>query len=213
MRSSASTSRASSWCGCAAARARRLALAALLFWWVASAGGCSKWFCRAVTAASVRHARPALRSPGTTRAPGVGPAGPLHRRPRHMSARRGNARPAERTCGGRAQCGQAAARQMVEQNRAAPGRGGAIINMSSVNAVMAIPSIAGYNASKGGVNNLTRCGPCPLRPPRPALRRVLFGKEVLLWASAAAAGAAAGTWRCRWRRTTSASTPSGRAPS
>jgi len=37
-----------------------------------------------------------------------------------------------------------------------PGRGGCIINMSSVNAVMAIPTIAGYNASKGGVNNLTR---------------------------------------------------------
>ncbi|KAK9866785.1 hypothetical protein WJX84_005511 [Apatococcus fuscideae] len=53
--------------------------------------------------------------------------------------------------------GQAAARQMVEQNKLAPGRGGAIINMSSVNAVMAIPTIAGYNASKGGVNNLTRC--------------------------------------------------------
>ena len=34
--------------------------------------------------------------------------------------------------------------------------GGAIVNMSSVNAVMAIPSIASYNASKGGVNQLTR---------------------------------------------------------
>jgi short-subunit dehydrogenase len=49
------------------------------------------------------------------------------------------------------QTGQAAARQMVAQ-----GRGGAIINMSSVNAVTAIPTIAGYNASKGGVSNLTR---------------------------------------------------------
>jgi NAD(P)-dependent dehydrogenase (short-subunit alcohol dehydrogenase family) len=45
---------------------------------------------------------------------------------------------------------------MVDQNRTQAGRGGAIINMSSVNAVMAIPTIAGYNASKGGVNNLTR---------------------------------------------------------
>lgn len=45
---------------------------------------------------------------------------------------------------------------MVEQNKRTPGRGGAIINMSSVNAVMAIPTIASYNASKGGVNNLTR---------------------------------------------------------
>jgi len=52
--------------------------------------------------------------------------------------------------------GQAAARQMVEQNKAQPGRGGTIINMSSVNAVMAIPAITAYNAAKGGVNNLTR---------------------------------------------------------
>jgi NAD(P)-dependent dehydrogenase (short-subunit alcohol dehydrogenase family) len=33
---------------------------------------------------------------------------------------------------------------------------GAIVNMSSVNAVMAIPSIASYNMSKGGINQLTR---------------------------------------------------------
>lgn len=45
---------------------------------------------------------------------------------------------------------------MVEQNRLQAGRGGSIINMSSVNAIMAIETIAGYNASKGGVNNLTR---------------------------------------------------------
>lgn len=60
--------------------------------------------------------------------------------------------------------GQAAARQMVEQNKMQPGRGGCIINMSSVNAVMAIPTIAGYNASKGGVNNLTRCMALALAP-------------------------------------------------
>jgi NAD(P)-dependent dehydrogenase (short-subunit alcohol dehydrogenase family) len=52
--------------------------------------------------------------------------------------------------------GQVAARQMVEQNKTQPGRGGSIINMSSVNAVMAIPAITAYNAAKGGVNNLTR---------------------------------------------------------
>jgi NAD(P)-dependent dehydrogenase (short-subunit alcohol dehydrogenase family) len=34
--------------------------------------------------------------------------------------------------------------------------GGTIVNMSSVNAVTAIPSIASYNASKGGINQLTR---------------------------------------------------------
>jgi NAD(P)-dependent dehydrogenase (short-subunit alcohol dehydrogenase family) len=46
--------------------------------------------------------------------------------------------------------GQAVAREMVKSG------GGAIVNMSSVNGVMAIPSIASYNASKGGVNQLTR---------------------------------------------------------
>ena len=47
--------------------------------------------------------------------------------------------------------GQAVARAMV-----AAGRSGSIVNMSSVNAVTAIPSIASYNASKGGINQLTR---------------------------------------------------------
>lgn len=47
--------------------------------------------------------------------------------------------------------GQAAARQMVAQ-----GSGGTIINMSSVNAVMAIPSITPYVVAKGGVNQLTK---------------------------------------------------------
>src|SRR3954469_17672580 len=46
--------------------------------------------------------------------------------------------------------GQAVARQMVAQKR------GAIVNMSSVNGLMAIATIASYNASKGGINQLTR---------------------------------------------------------
>ena len=46
--------------------------------------------------------------------------------------------------------GQAVARVMAAQGS------GAIVNMSSVNSVMAIPSIASYNVSKGGVNQLTR---------------------------------------------------------
>ena len=46
--------------------------------------------------------------------------------------------------------GQAVARVM-----AAAGRG-AIVNMSSVNGVLAIPNIASYNVSKGGINQLTR---------------------------------------------------------
>jgi len=47
--------------------------------------------------------------------------------------------------------GQAVARAMV-----AGGHGGTIVNMSSVNGVLAIPGIASYNVSKGGVNQLTR---------------------------------------------------------
>ena len=49
--------------------------------------------------------------------------------------------------------GQAVARAMVANPG---GSGGAIVNMSSVNGTLAIPSIASYNASKGGVNQLTR---------------------------------------------------------
>ena len=51
--------------------------------------------------------------------------------------------------------GQAAARQMVKQGKPAAGTY-AIINMSSVNAVLAIPTIPAYVASKGGVNQLTK---------------------------------------------------------
>ena len=46
--------------------------------------------------------------------------------------------------------GQALARGMVARGR------GAIVNMSSVNGRLAIPTIASYNASKGGVDQLTR---------------------------------------------------------
>jgi NAD(P)-dependent dehydrogenase (short-subunit alcohol dehydrogenase family) len=46
--------------------------------------------------------------------------------------------------------GQAVAREMVKTG------GGAIVNMSSVNGLMAIPSITSYNVSKGGINQLTR---------------------------------------------------------
>ena len=45
---------------------------------------------------------------------------------------------------------QAVAREMVKAG------GGAIVNMSSVNGVLAIPNIASYNVSKGGINQLTR---------------------------------------------------------
>ena len=51
--------------------------------------------------------------------------------------------------------GQAVARQLVAQG-AKDGGGGAIVNMSSVNARLTIASIASYNASKGGIDQLTR---------------------------------------------------------
>jgi NAD(P)-dependent dehydrogenase (short-subunit alcohol dehydrogenase family) len=50
--------------------------------------------------------------------------------------------------------GQAVARAM-RANRGGEGFG-AIVNMSSVNGVMAIPSITSYNASKGAIDQLTR---------------------------------------------------------
>ena len=46
--------------------------------------------------------------------------------------------------------GQAVARAMVATG------GGNIVNMSSVNGVLTIPTIASYNVSKGGINQLTR---------------------------------------------------------
>ncbi len=47
--------------------------------------------------------------------------------------------------------GQAAARQMAKQ-----GGGGAIVNMSSVNAILAIPNQVPYVVSKGAINQLTK---------------------------------------------------------
>jgi NAD(P)-dependent dehydrogenase (short-subunit alcohol dehydrogenase family) len=56
--------------------------------------------------------------------------------------------------------GQAVAREMARAGQAKPpgerGCNGAIVNMSSVNGFMAIPEIASYNVSKGGINQLTR---------------------------------------------------------
>jgi NAD(P)-dependent dehydrogenase (short-subunit alcohol dehydrogenase family) len=55
--------------------------------------------------------------------------------------------------------GQAAAKQMVKQ-----GGGGAIVNMSSVNAVLAIPNQVPYVVSKGAVNQLTKVMAVSLAP-------------------------------------------------
>ena len=54
--------------------------------------------------------------------------------------------------------GQAVAREMSKAGR------GSIVNMSSVNAVLAIPNIASYNVSKGGINQLTRVMALALAP-------------------------------------------------
>ena len=54
--------------------------------------------------------------------------------------------------------GQAVAREMAKV------KAGCIVNMSSVNAVLAIPDIASYNVSKGGINQLTRVMALALAP-------------------------------------------------
>jgi NAD(P)-dependent dehydrogenase (short-subunit alcohol dehydrogenase family) len=59
--------------------------------------------------------------------------------------------------------GQAAARQMVAQVKAGKGAG-AIVNMSSINARVAIPNQVPYCVSKGGVDQLTKVMSLSLAP-------------------------------------------------
>jgi NAD(P)-dependent dehydrogenase (short-subunit alcohol dehydrogenase family) len=59
--------------------------------------------------------------------------------------------------------GQAVARQMVQQVKAG-GKPGAIINMSSINAVVAIATQVPYTVSKGGMNQLTKVMALSLAP-------------------------------------------------
>ena len=54
---------------------------------------------------------------------------------------------------------QAAARQMIAQ-----GGGGVILNMSSINALLANPNLATYAMSKGGMNQLTSVAAVALAP-------------------------------------------------
>ena len=61
-------------------------------------------------------------------------------------------------------CGQAAARQMARQAPRANGERGVIVNMSSVNAVLAIANQVPYTVSKGGVNQLTKVMALALAP-------------------------------------------------
>jgi NAD(P)-dependent dehydrogenase (short-subunit alcohol dehydrogenase family) len=61
-------------------------------------------------------------------------------------------------------CGQAAARQMLAQSPNAAGARGVILNMSSVNAVLAISNQVPYTVSKGGLNQLTKVMSISLAP-------------------------------------------------
>jgi glucose 1-dehydrogenase len=61
--------------------------------------------------------------------------------------------------------GQAAARQMVKQGlRSDGGAAGAIVNMSSINAVFALPDHVAYSVSKGGLAQLTKAMAIALAP-------------------------------------------------
>jgi glucose 1-dehydrogenase len=61
-------------------------------------------------------------------------------------------------------CGQAAARQMLAQEPQPSGARGVIINMSSVNGVLAIANQVPYTVSKGGLNQLTKVMAIGLAP-------------------------------------------------
>lgn len=58
---------------------------------------------------------------------------------------------------------QAVAKRMIQQSWP-EGSGGAIVNMSSVNAVLAIPNQIPYVVSKGGINQLTKVTALALAP-------------------------------------------------
>lgn len=68
---------------------------------------------------------------------------------------------------------QAAAKQMIAQ-----GSGGVIINMSSVNALLAIPALATYAMSKGGMKQLTSVAAVALAPRN--IRVVAVGPGTIL---------------------------------
>lgn len=61
-------------------------------------------------------------------------------------------------------CSQAAVRQMLEQTPRTGGQRGVVINMSSVNAVLALANQVPYTVSKGGLNQLTKAMALSLAP-------------------------------------------------
>jgi NAD(P)-dependent dehydrogenase (short-subunit alcohol dehydrogenase family) len=68
---------------------------------------------------------------------------------------------------------QLAAREMV-----ASGKGGVIINMSSVNALLAIPGLSAYACTKGALNQLTKVAAVELAPHN--IRVVAIGPGTIL---------------------------------
>jgi len=61
-------------------------------------------------------------------------------------------------------CGQSAARRMIGQAARTDGSRGVIINMSSINSVVAIANQVAYTVSKGGLNQLTKVMALALAP-------------------------------------------------
>ena len=61
-------------------------------------------------------------------------------------------------------CGQSAARRMIGQAARTDGGRGVIINMSSINSVVAIANQVAYTVSKGGLNQLTKVMALALAP-------------------------------------------------
>jgi len=61
-------------------------------------------------------------------------------------------------------CAQAAARQMIRQGKDSTGRGGRIINISSIHEDMTMPTNAPYCATKGGLRMLMRTIAVELAP-------------------------------------------------
>jgi glucose 1-dehydrogenase len=61
-------------------------------------------------------------------------------------------------------CAQAAARRMVAQDARPDGSRGVIVNLSSINAVVAIANQVPYSVSKGGLNQLTKVMALSLAP-------------------------------------------------
>jgi glucose 1-dehydrogenase len=68
--------------------------------------------------------------------------------------------------------------QLVAREMVSSGRGGVIINMSSVNALLAIPGLSAYACTKGALNQLTKVAAVELAPHN--IRVVAIGPGTIL---------------------------------